>query len=131
VKHLLDTNVCIAYLNGRETGVRNTLLALSPASVFLCSVVKAELLYGARGSSRVRQNLERLAAFFAHMSSLPFDDEAAEHYGLIRSSLERAGISLGANDLMIASICLAHDAVLLTRNLGEFRQVPGLRIDAC
>jgi tRNA(fMet)-specific endonuclease VapC len=32
-------------------------------------------------------------------------------------------------DLKIAAICLAHDALLLTRNLVDFRRVPGLRVE--
>ncbi|MFN0078159.1 MAG: type II toxin-antitoxin system VapC family toxin [Prosthecobacter sp.] len=32
-------------------------------------------------------------------------------------------------DLKIAAICLAHDAMLLTRNLSDFDQIPGLRVE--
>lgn len=32
-------------------------------------------------------------------------------------------------DLKIASICLAHDAMLLTRNVGHFKNIPGLRVE--
>lgn len=131
VRTLLDTNVCIAYLKGGEAAVQNALLARAPSEVFLCSVVKAELLHGARRSVHVARNLERLAAFFGAMTSLPFDDDAAEQYGIIRAQLEAAGTPLGANDLLIASIAQSHDATVLTRNLNEFRRVPGLRVETC
>lgn len=45
--HLLDTNICIALLEG-DARARRSLLELSPEEVTLCSVVKAELLFGAR-----------------------------------------------------------------------------------
>lgn len=48
------------------------------------SVVKAELLFGARNSERVNDNLKLLDRFFAAFRSLPFDDTAAEQYGIIR-----------------------------------------------
>jgi tRNA(fMet)-specific endonuclease VapC len=32
-------------------------------------------------------------------------------------------------DLKIASIVLAHDATLLSRNLRDFQQVPNLRVE--
>ena len=32
-------------------------------------------------------------------------------------------------DLKIASICLVHDGLLLTRNLSDFAKVPGLRVE--
>jgi tRNA(fMet)-specific endonuclease VapC len=128
VSFLLDTNVCIAFLTGRDAGVRDQLLALDPASVSLCSVVKAELLYGARNSQHVNANLNRLLGFFEPFGSLPFDDHAAEYYGTVRVQLRREGRPIGANDLMIAAIALANDVTLVSRNQSEFHRVPGLRL---
>jgi tRNA(fMet)-specific endonuclease VapC len=129
VTRLLDTNVCVAYLNGADLGVRDRLLALSPADVLLCSVVKAELLYGARKSRRVDANLANLALFFAALESVPFDDLAAEHYGLMRAQLESIGTPIGANDMMIAATALAVGATLVTRNQREFLRVSGLAVE--
>jgi tRNA(fMet)-specific endonuclease VapC len=53
---LLDTKVCIAFLNGRDKGVRDKLLAMDPETVRLCSVVRAELLYGARNQTLITRN---------------------------------------------------------------------------
>jgi tRNA(fMet)-specific endonuclease VapC len=44
-------------------------------------------------------------------------------------SLRRKGIRIGTMDLRIASITLAHDATLLTRNSVDFARVPGLRFE--
>jgi tRNA(fMet)-specific endonuclease VapC len=129
VSHLLDTSVCVAFLRGRDRGVRETLLAKSPADVTVCSVVKAELLYGARRSDRVEKILRRLAQFFVPFRRLPFDDAAAERYALVRAQLEREGATIGGNDLMIAAIALANDTILVTRNQREFRRVAGLRLE--
>ena len=126
--YLLDTNICIAYLSGRDEEVQDALRAEGPESVVLCSVVKAELLYGARNSSRVEENLALLEAFFATMASLPFDDDAAERYGTLRAHLRREGRGVGGNDMMIAAIALANDATLVTRNRRELSVVPGLRL---
>jgi tRNA(fMet)-specific endonuclease VapC len=126
---LLDTNVCVAFLRGRDQGVRDALLAKSPAEMALCSVVRAELLYGARRSDHVEDNLRRLSEFFRPLRSLSFDDAAADRYALVRAQLEREGTVIGGNDLMIAAIALAHDAILVTRNQREFRRVPGLRLE--
>jgi tRNA(fMet)-specific endonuclease VapC len=36
---------------------------------------------------------------------------------------------VGTKDLQISAIVLAHDATLLSRNLVDFRKVPGLRVE--
>jgi tRNA(fMet)-specific endonuclease VapC len=90
--------------------------------------VKAELLFGARNSGSVTENLALLARFFAPLASLPFDDACAEHYGAIRADLTRAGSPIGPNDLLIAATARAHNATLVTHNVRALSRVTGLRI---
>ena len=40
MRYLLDTNVCVVYLNGRSESVRDRLLATPAEEVAVCSVVK-------------------------------------------------------------------------------------------
>jgi tRNA(fMet)-specific endonuclease VapC len=129
VIRLLDSNVCIPFLNGSDPTIRQRLVGHSPDDLRLCSVVKAELLYGARNSAKVADNLRSLELFFAPFESLVFDDEAAEWYGTIRAQLRRDGTPIGGNDLLIAAIARAKDATLVTRSQSEFRRVPGLRVE--
>ena len=129
MRYLLDTNACVAYLTARSPNVVTRLHATAPDNVVLCSVVKAELLYGARKSARVQENLERLAAFFVPFPSLPFEDVAAEQYGELRAALEKQGRPIGPNDLIIAAIALAHGLTLVTSNHAEFGRVPGLSVE--
>ena len=125
---LLDTNIWIGLAKG-ESGLRDRLAALAPQQIFSCSVVRAELMFGARKSQQVDRNLEGFERLLEPFESAPFDDEAATHYGLVRAMLEKAGMPIGANDLLIAAIALRRDFVLVTRNHGEFARVPGLRIE--
>lgn len=125
---LLDTNVCIAWLKGGD-GKLLRRVEQHIGTLQLCSVVKAELLYGARKSRNIASNLARLDSFFAELPSLPFDDQAAEHYGALRATLEQEGQPIGPNDLMVAAIAKSADAVLVTRNNSEFRRVVGLRVE--
>ena len=125
----MDTNVCIRILNGSSPPVAARLQATNPAEVRLSAVVKAELLYGARKSTRIDDNLRLLRRFFTPFVSLPFDDRCAEEAGLIRLDLERSGRPIGPNDLLIAASARAHDLVLVTHNRREFGRIPGLRVD--
>lgn len=127
--YLLDTNVCIHILNNTSGPVIARFSAESPATIRLCSVVKAELLYGARKSDRVARVLKALDQLFRPLQSLSFDDECAHEYGLLRADLARMGKPIGANDLMIASIARRHNATLVTHNVSEFTRVVGLAVE--
>ena len=127
--YLLDTNVCIHLLNEKHPVILQHFRQHGPADIALCSVVKAELLYGARRSQRIEANLQLLKTFFEPLQSLPFNDDCAEHYGQIHAELLTQGKPIGPNDTLIAAIALAHGATLITHNSGEFSRVAGLRLE--
>lgn len=129
MRYLVDTNVCIAWLKG-DRAVRDAWRAVDPEEVLLSSVVRAELIFGARKSQRVAANLRLLDALFSALASAPFDDRAAEQYGALRAHLTAQGQLIGPNDLMIAATALALDATVVTRNAREFTRVAGLRVEA-
>ena len=67
--------------------------------------------------------LQRRVEFFADWLILPGDSEAISAFARIRLQ----GVRVGTQDMRIAAIALAHDAMLLTRNTVDFAKVPGLR----
>lgn len=69
--------------------------------------------------------LESLIQLFSVSQIFSSDFKANE----IAENLRRQRIRLGTMDLRIASIALSHDAVLLTRNLGDFSKIPNLKIE--
>jgi tRNA(fMet)-specific endonuclease VapC len=125
--YLLDTNTCIHYLNGTSAMIRERLERTREEEVLLCSVVKAELVFGAFKSARRDENLVKIKRFADRFVSLPFDDAATPAYGEIRSSLRRMGTPIGPNDLFIAAIAIAHDLTLVTNNVDEFSRVARLK----
>ena len=125
---LLDSNVCIAALNQSSASLIQRLREQPATAIRLCSITKAELLYGARHSARVAENLRVLERFFAPFVCLPFDDPCAEQCALVREELARRGEQIGPNDLLIAAVARAHELTLVTHNLGEFSRVAGLRL---
>ena len=92
---LLDSNNCIRFLNGRSASIEQKLAGTKPANVKLCSLVKAELLYGASRSNNALSARIKLELFFAPYESFPFDDLAAVEYGLLRGMLAIAGTPIG------------------------------------
>jgi tRNA(fMet)-specific endonuclease VapC len=135
VRYLLDTNVCAMYLNGRSASVRDRILSTPSDEMAICSVVKAELFYGAMRSNNPTRTLERQQNFLGRFVSLPFGDEAALIGGQVRAHLARAGTPIGSYDLLIAAIAphqesaLANNLTLVTHNTREFERVEGLQLE--
>ena len=129
MKYLLDTNVCVAHLRGKNALVLHRFGLHPPTDLVLCSVVVGELCYGARRSLNPAREQALVDAFVAQFVSLPFDDAAARVYATIRHDLESRGLRIGENDLDIAAIALANNLVLVTHNTAEFSRVPGLTLE--
>ena len=125
---LLDTNICIYIINAKPPAVLKRFKHYRLGEIGLCSVVAAELAFGVAksGSARNRQALEM---FLAPLTILPFDDRASWAYGDLRAELERRGTPIGSLDTMIAAHALSLQAKLITNNIREFAQVPGLQVD--
>jgi tRNA(fMet)-specific endonuclease VapC len=128
--HLLDTNSCVEHLRrGVDSKITAKLASAPPDSVLICSIVVAELYYGAHRSARKTETLGLVHSFCSRFQSLSFDDAAAEEYGRIRAHLSSIGSIIGPNDLLIAAIALANDLTLVTNNTRELSRVPDIKLD--
>lgn len=132
MQYLLDTNSCIEYLRDQDLHdafpLAERLWSTPKEDVAVCSVVRAELVYGAEKSSRSAANLVAVRRFLSDFPSLAFDDAAADIFAHIRLDLERKGTRLDVVDLMIAAIALANDVTLVTHDQ-HFSRIPGLQLD--
>jgi tRNA(fMet)-specific endonuclease VapC len=129
MKYLLDTNVCVDFLNRRYPSVTERIRFSSPEDLTLSSVVVAELRYGADRSARRAENHERIDVLTSELQCLDFDLAAARAYGRIRSALEAEGVPIGPYDMMIAAHALSQSLILITDNEREFRRISGLEIE--
>ena len=128
LKYLLDTNIVIYVIKRRPIEVLNTFNTY--ANRMAISVVTlAELLHGAEKSSQPASNLAVVEDFCSRLQVLPYTPKAAQHYGSIRTSLERIGQPIGVNDLHIAAHARSEGLVLVTNNAREFAKVPALQIE--
>ena len=128
LSYLLDTNICIYVLKRQPAHLRDR-FNQQASQLCISSVVLSELLYGAEKSARPAENRNRLDEFCGRLVVLPYDDNAASHYGRIRAGLERSGQIIGAYDLMIAAHARSRGLTLVTNNEREFTRVPGLVVE--
>jgi len=69
--------------------------------------------------------LHALLQDFSVRPVLDFDQGAAAEFGRLAGLKPR----IGTMDLRIAAITIAHEGLLLSKNLADFRKVPGLRVE--
>jgi tRNA(fMet)-specific endonuclease VapC len=131
-----DTSSIIQRAEGQEYGrLISRLPASDPLSVHVTILSFEEQARGwltflarARPVERQIEAYRRLRALlreFASRRVLDFDEQAAQHFG----RLTTARIRIGTMDLKIAAVAMANGAKLLSRNLRDFRKVPGLDVE--
>lgn len=128
--YLLDTNACIALINGMPKDVRRRFqrAIAKGATILVSSVVAFELWYGVAKSQRKEANTQGVETFLAGpLEWTRFDEEDAQEAGRVRAELEIAGKPIGAYDVLIAGQARRRGATLVTSNAGEFDRVKGLK----
>lgn len=129
MKYFLDANICIYFLKGTHPELARRLLSHNPDEIRIPSIVKAELLYGALKSQKVKENREKIEQFLLPFKIVEFGNEEAERYATIRSALEKSGTPIGPNDLIVAATTVENDGILVTNNEKEFKRVKHLKVE--
>jgi len=122
---VVDTNVVSALMSSRAAALDPWLERIDGSSLFTTAITRAEIRYGIARlpDGRRRDDLmARAEALFDETAEriLPFDSAAADRYGRIVASRERAGRPISIADAQIAAIAAAHRATVATRNTGDF-----------
>lgn len=127
-RYLLDTNILSHLLKHPKGPVREKITAVGEEGVCTSIVVACELRYGAakKGSAALSTRVDQL---LAAIDVLPIDEGADAKYGEIRTTLEKAGTPIGANDYLIAAHAFAAGFTLVTDNIDEFSRVRGLTVE--
>jgi predicted nucleic acid-binding protein len=106
---LVDTSVAIDYANGRDA----KLSALLPTlAVAVCGVTRAELLCGGRDPADRQDLLNILAGFH----QLPIPETLWNAVGDNLAALRAVGIAVPFADVVIATVAIANDIELWTRD---------------
>jgi tRNA(fMet)-specific endonuclease VapC len=129
VDYLLDTNACIALINGHPPTVRARLQKATAGGshVLVSSMAVFELWYGVSRSARQEFNRKRVETFLAGpILVLPFEDTDSRVAGSVRAALEATAKPIGAYDVLMAGQALRHQLTLVTANGSEFSRVKGL-----
>jgi len=124
---MLDTNIVIYVIKHRPPALRHV-FNQHVGQMCISAITLAELMHGVEKSASPERNLRTTEDFISRLDVLPYDSDAAVHYGDIRADLERKGTTIGVNDLHIAGHSRSTGLVLVTNNTREFERVDGLRV---
>ncbi len=131
LRYILDTDH-VSLFQRRHPQVVAHVLAIALADLAVTTIMLGEQVQGrlavirqarsqpdaARGYLRLRETV----AFYQTIQLVDYTAAAVNHF----EELRRQGIRIGTQDLRIAAIALAEDAILVSRNTRDFAQALGL-----
>ncbi len=127
LKFMLDTNIVIYVIKRRPVELLEV-FNKHAEQMCISSITLGELIHGVEKSSFPGKNMKRVEDFVSRLEILPYDNDAAMHYGDIRADLEKKGTPVGVNDLHIAGHARSRGLIIVTNNTKEFTRVEGLRV---
>ncbi len=127
IRYLLDTNIASCIIKGNSPAVDRHLVKVEMAQLAISAVTEGELRFGAARLPHATRLHSMIEDFFLRVAVLPWDSDAAQHYGHLRATLEREGQPMGNLDAMIAAHALALEATLVT-NDQAFARIKKLKI---
>jgi tRNA(fMet)-specific endonuclease VapC len=120
MKYLLDSNVIIALVMNNNESVARRAAECFEGEMVTSAIAYAEVAFGAaRGKPPA---FDQLQAFVEEVPVLDFDYKAARTYATL--PFRRASY-----DRLIAAHALSHGLIMVTRNVADFADVPGLRVE--
>ncbi len=126
--YLLDTNIVSDLVKHPSGKVAQRIAEVGEMKICTSIVVAAELRFGAEknGSLRLKQQVNQILEV---ITVLPLEPPIEFYYAEVRAYLEEKGMSIGANDLLIAAHGLALNLTVVTANINEFSRVPNLVVE--
>lgn len=134
--YILDTDI-LSRLHAGDPRLQKHQDRFDPVEVVTSIITRIEILRGrfeyvmkAEDAEHLRRALawlRRIEELLTQIAIIPADDAAVEEFDRLRQNKKLKNI--GRADLLIAAIALANQATLVTRNLKDFRQVSGLRLE--
>lgn len=124
--YLLDTDIVIDLLTGRQRGV-DLLRKVAPGDVFLCAIVVGEVLEGFARRSHPRADALLFDSFLRQFPILAFDLDCARIFARLQAMLRSNGEPIGDADVMIAATAIQHDLTLLSGNTRHFARINELK----
>ncbi len=128
MRYLLDTNICIYIMKYQAAAVAARFGALKRGDVGISIITYAEIRAGIEKNADTKAHNEKaLELFVQRVPYLPFNQAAANAYGVLRAAVPDR--RRNAMDRLIAAHALSIRAILVTNNEADFEDYPGLVVE--
>ena len=124
---LLDTDTLIYFLKG-NSAVVDHFRAHADVPKAISVVTYGELIYGARKSERVSENLAKIHRLSELYPIIDITRAVMDSFGEIKATLSTAGATVDDFDLLIGCTALTLNYGVVTNNQKHYRKIPGLRV---
>jgi len=129
LRYLINTDIFIYIKNHHPPQVLEYFRTLKDGTVGISVITYGELFRGAERSNFRQKNHKTLQQLIDVVPVQTMPRDTGNHYGKIRTQLEKTGNIIGGNDLWIAAHALALNLTLVTNNTREFSRVEKLKIE--
>jgi tRNA(fMet)-specific endonuclease VapC len=126
--YLLDTNIISHVAHDPGGAVGQKLARIDPDEIMTSVVVAGEVWSGVENNVSFKSR-DRTKSFMETIEVLGMEPPVAKVYGAVRARMKKAGVQLGANDMLIAAHALSLEAILVTADEKAFSRVPELKIE--
>lgn len=124
---LVDTDV-FSYIIDNRPEAQRFHSRFSEGRVFLSFITCGEMLAGAFKKNWGRSRMQNLRHWIDTTTVIPYTDDLPFFYAMIISNAYKNGYPIKPNDAWIAATAMAHGIPLLTNNIKDFKNVPGLQL---
>ncbi|MDR2428253.1 MAG: PIN domain-containing protein [Candidatus Margulisbacteria bacterium] len=128
MKYLLDTNICIYFLNQNEKIV-NKINKIADSDLAISIISLAELQFGAFNSQKIKSNLGKINAFQEALEIITLTPAITEKYADIKAMLRKTGQTVDDFDILIGATALVYDLILVTNNQQHFARMKKARLE--
>lgn len=126
MKYLLDTNILVDHIRGKEV-----IHQVSTGDEAVISVITlAELIHGAYKSDNPKNSLSKVDYTLdkCNLQVENLSEDIVHTFGEIKANLEKNGQRLEDFDLLIAATALTNNLILVSRNIKHFKRIKGLEL---
>ena len=126
---ILDSDILVGILRKNSDAIRKYEEIQKNETVLTTVLNAQELLFGALISEKSEENFKACKELLNELNILLYDQKSMIESVKIQAYLEKTGNHIGLIDEIVAGICTANKATIITRNVEHFSRVPNLEVE--